>query len=53
MDRDIRKNERHLKERGARGSRCRYKKWGNMRCFENPIVVFDFVLCNIIYGIVE
>ena len=30
-----------------------YKEWGNMRCFENPIIVFGFVLYNIFYSIVE
>ena len=24
-----------------------------MGCFENPIVVYDFVLCNILYCIVQ
>ena len=30
-----------------------YKEWGNIRCFENPIVVFGSVHCNILYCIVE
>ena len=30
-----------------------YKEWGNMECFGNPIVVFGYVICNIIYCIVE
>ena len=38
-------------ERGAHGSGCGNKERGNIRCFRNPIVVFDFVLYNIIYGI--
>ena len=24
-----------------------------MRCFENPIIIFDFVICNTLYRIVE
>ena len=24
-----------------------------MRCFENPIIVFGYVLCNILYCIME
>ena len=40
---------------GARGLVVRYvyKEWGNMGCFENPIVVSGSVLCNILYCIVE
>ena len=30
-----------------------YKEWGNMGCFENPIVVSGYVLCNIFYCIVK
>ena len=30
-----------------------YKEWGNMGCFDNLIVVFGFVLCNILYCMVE
>ena len=37
----------------ACGSRYRYKEWGNMECFENLIIVFDSILYNIPYGIVE
>ena len=41
MDKNVTKNERHLVEQGACGSRCKYKECGNMRCFKNPIVVSD------------
>ena len=33
---------------GTCGSRCEYEKWENIKCFENPIVVFNFALYNII-----
>ena len=32
---------------GAHGLGYGYKKWGNMRCFKNPIVVSDYVFYNI------
>ena len=38
---------------GACGSSYRYKKGGNMGYFGNPIVISGFVLCNILYCIVE
>ena len=59
----MRKNERHLVKRGGSWCRvsiqwvgkvgCRYKEWGNMRYFENLIVVSSSIHCNILYGIVE
>ena len=33
--------------------RYEYKKWGNMGCFGNPIVVSGSVLYNILYCIVK
>ena len=32
---------------------CKYKEWGNMGYFGNLIVVFVFILCNILNSIVE
>lgn len=34
-------------------SSCGCKEWGDMGYAESLIVVFSFVLCNILYGIVE
>lgn len=49
MDRDVKKNKRYQWSDGANG-RVRIqkvdKKWGNMGCFENLIVVFDFIICK-------
>ena len=39
--------------KGARGLGCEYKECGNMRCFENPIVVSSSIIFNILYNIVE
>ena len=30
-----------------------YKECGNMECFGNLIVVYDFVFCNSLYCIME
>ena len=30
-----------------------YKKWGNMRCFDNLIVVSTYIIYNIFYCMVE
>ena len=40
IHKDARKNERY--KEGTRGSWCRYGEWGNIRCFGNVIVIFDF-----------
>ena len=24
------------------------EEWGNMGCFENPIVVYGYILCNVL-----
>ena len=53
IDRNVRKNRRHLVEQGTHSLMCKYKEWGNMRCFENPIIVSGFVLFNILYGIMK
>ena len=53
MDKDMRKNGKHPVKREAHGLRCEYKEWENMRCFRNPIIVSNSVLCNILYGIVK
>lgn len=37
----------------ARGSSCAYKEWGNKKCFGNPIIISDFVSCNVLYDIVK
>ena len=50
MDRDVRKNG--ISD-GALGLRYGYNEWGNMRCSENLIIVFGFVLCIVLYGIME
>ena len=35
------------------GSGCGYNVWGNMGCFANSIVVSGFIICNILYDMVE
>ena len=42
-----------IEKRKAHGLGCRYKKWVNMRYFENPIVVSSSILCHIFYGIMK
>lgn len=34
-------------------SGCGYREWGNIGCFGNPIVVSNFIFCNILYGMVN
>ena len=38
---------------GAHDLGCEYKKWGKMGCFENLIIVFDYVFYDILNGIGE
>ena len=37
----------------AYGSRCKYKGWGNMRCFGNLIVISSSFIGISLYDIVE
>ena len=32
---------------------CEYKEYGNMKCFENLIIVSRSIICNIIYDIMK
>ena len=34
----------------AHSSGCGYKEWESVECFGNLIVVFGYILCNILYG---
>ena len=37
----------------ARGLGHEYNEWRNMRCFGNQMIVFIFILCNIVFDKVE
>ena len=53
VNRDMRKNEKHLLKWGVHGSRWRNKKQRNMRYFGNLIVVSNPVIYNILHKIVK
>ena len=53
MEKDVRKNKRYLMEWEARGLGHEYNEWRNMRCFGNQMIVFIFILCNIVFDKVE
>ena len=44
VDKDVRKNGRHLMEIGVHDLGYGYKEWGNMGSFKNLIVVSGFYL---------
>ena len=53
MEKDVRKNKRYLMEWETRGLGHEYNEWRNMRYFGNLMIVFIFILCNIVFDKVE
>ena len=54
VDRDVRKDRIYPMERGGSWFKgYEYKKWENMRCFRNLIIVSDSILYNVFYCIIE